>query len=362
MEADSALIERFYVEKVKSKPMRNHPSIANYPLIPDGVWPTMITPFKNDRSIDWDKVDELVEWFIEEGVAGIFAVCLSSEMYHLSETEKLVLAQRVVETTRGRVPVIAVGNFGKTIKEQAEFTQKMYNTGVDAVIIVASLLAPQDASEEVVLKKFKKLVSLTGTIPLGLYECPKPFPRYLSPDMLSWVLSTQRFVFFKETEASWEHKKQKMDLIKEHNQQFSPKLKFFPANVTHLLKCLQYGAHGFCGISSNHYGSMFVWLCQNFASQKENAEILENHLSVVEKTTAVHWPMSGKKYLHDHVRRFKNMEPVCRTETGTWNEEEVWCLASQFASNEFMKKMLKLDSFSQTANAFTKTTVLSQTD
>ena len=42
-----------------------------------------------------DGVDQLVEWYIKQEVAGIFTVCLSSEMYHLTPKERLELAKRV---------------------------------------------------------------------------------------------------------------------------------------------------------------------------------------------------------------------------------------------------------------------------
>ena len=45
--------------------------------IQNGVWPTMITPYTPDGKIDYAMVEKLVEWYIERGVAGIFAVCQS---------------------------------------------------------------------------------------------------------------------------------------------------------------------------------------------------------------------------------------------------------------------------------------------
>ena len=51
----------------------------------------------------------LTEWYIQSGVAGIFSVCLSSEMYQLSNEERLAIARRVVEKAAGRVPVVAGG-------------------------------------------------------------------------------------------------------------------------------------------------------------------------------------------------------------------------------------------------------------
>ena len=48
--------------------------------LPKGVWPVMLTPFTQDGAIDWDGVDAITNWYIDSGVAGLFAVCLSSEM------------------------------------------------------------------------------------------------------------------------------------------------------------------------------------------------------------------------------------------------------------------------------------------
>ena len=65
-----------------------------------GVFPTMITPFTADGAIDWAGVDGLVEWYIASGVTGIFAVCQSSEMYHLTEDERLELGLQREDPTK----------------------------------------------------------------------------------------------------------------------------------------------------------------------------------------------------------------------------------------------------------------------
>ena len=49
-----------------------------------GIYPVMITPYREDLSIDWQAVDSTVEFYIQQGCTGIFAVCLSSEMFQLS--------------------------------------------------------------------------------------------------------------------------------------------------------------------------------------------------------------------------------------------------------------------------------------
>ena len=61
----------------------------------DGTWVTMITPFTKENKIDYPGVAEIIEWYIQKGIDGIFAVCQSSEMFCLNEDERVELARRV---------------------------------------------------------------------------------------------------------------------------------------------------------------------------------------------------------------------------------------------------------------------------
>ena len=41
----------------------------------NGVWPVMLTPFTDDNRVDYDSLEKLINWYIENGVAGLFADC-----------------------------------------------------------------------------------------------------------------------------------------------------------------------------------------------------------------------------------------------------------------------------------------------
>ena len=47
---------------------------------PGGAWPVMLTPFTRENEVDYEALGALIEWYIREGVSGLFAVCQSSEM------------------------------------------------------------------------------------------------------------------------------------------------------------------------------------------------------------------------------------------------------------------------------------------
>ena len=63
--------------------------------LPIGVWPVMLTPFCDDGSIDWRGLDELVEWYLQARVAGLFANAQSAEVSCLTEDERIAVAQAV---------------------------------------------------------------------------------------------------------------------------------------------------------------------------------------------------------------------------------------------------------------------------
>ena len=114
-----------------------------------GVFPAMITPLKMDMSIDWDGVDRLTDWYIDLGVAGLFAVGQSSEMFALSDGERLRQAERVVRRADGRVPVVASGTFDRTVAAQAQFVRQMADLGVTQVVIIASMMAKVDDDDTI---------------------------------------------------------------------------------------------------------------------------------------------------------------------------------------------------------------------
>src|SRR5690606_41763530 len=107
------------------------------------------------------------------GAGGLFANCLSSKMYQLSQEERLESVSFIVKKVNGRVPIVATGTFEDTIENQAEFVKAMYATGVDAVIVITGLLAKEDDSEETFYANVEKLLALTDNVPLGFYECPE---------------------------------------------------------------------------------------------------------------------------------------------------------------------------------------------
>jgi 4-hydroxy-tetrahydrodipicolinate synthase len=255
---------------------------------PHGVLPAMITPLNADKSIDWNGVDRLTDWYIEAGVAGLFAVGQSSEMFALSDDERLQLAKRVVDRTDGRVPVTASGTFVSSIEQQADFIKKIADIGVQVVVVLASEMAQPDEDDDIWQKNVEKLLSLTDNIPLALYECPEPYHRLISPDLVHWAAQTGRFYLLKETSRSIEQV-----LAKIRAAEGTP-LGIYNADATTLLQSLRGGAQGYCGIAANFYPHAIAQLCKIFKTQE--AERIQALVGMADPTIHQKYPVCAKYY------------------------------------------------------------------
>lgn len=256
----------------------------------NGVWPVMLTPFTESKEVDWDGLAALTEWYLASGVQGLFAVCLSSEMYDLEDDERLKVAEHVVDVVNGRVPIFASGTFGGPGVRHSEFARKVADTGVDGVVVIAAQMADEGDGDDVWKDNVSRLLEETD-VDLGIYECPRPYHRLLEPETLAWCASTNRFKFIKETSRSMSTIVQKIDAVK------GTPLRFYNANTATLLDSLKAGGDGFCGISANVYPDLHVWLCENFESRPDDARALQCFLTVAEKAVGFNYPGSSKLYL-----------------------------------------------------------------
>ena len=255
--------------------------------------PVMLTPFKNNGAIDYDALTKLSSYYIESGAAGLFANCLSSEMYELTDSERLKLIKKTVGAAEGLVPVVATGTFAGTIEEQADFVKKVYDLGVKAVIVITSLMASEQDTEQVFHQNVMKLISLTDNIPLGFYECPVPYKRIISTKVLGDFVETGRVKYHKDTCLNIHMIRDKIAATKGHS------FGLYDAYMGHAVASLKAGSAGLSCIQGNFFPELVVWLCRNYDDEnlKEEVELAQQFFS--KNMDVVHrvYPIISKYYL-----------------------------------------------------------------
>lgn len=280
-----------------------------------GFIPVMLTPFKDNGDIDFDGLTKLTELYIEAGAAGLFANCLSSEMFELSEMERFMVVRHVVKVANGAVPVVATGTFGGPIQDQADFVKKIYSAGIDAVIGITGLLAEEKDSDEIFNNNVAELLSLTDNIPMGFYECPVPYKRLISPEQLGNLVEAGRVTYHKDTCLDIDQVKAKIAATNGHE------FGLYDAYMAHAVDSLKAGSAGLSCIQGNFYPELIVWLCDNFDNESRQDEVAKVQKFFIDNMDPMHnvYPTIAKYCLQE--RGFNISTFTRRQDIGVFNSK-----------------------------------------
>ena len=238
---------------------------------------TMVTPYRADGSVDLDAAERIVQWYYDKGLTGVFAVCQSSEIFFLTVEEREALAQRVYRKAKAlersstrRFTVVSSGHVSDDPAAQADELNRICRAGIDALILITNRLDPENAGDDVFIANAVRLLAqLPPNVPLGLYECPYPYKRLVTPKILDWCLSTGRFAYMKDTCCD-------AALIAQRCAQMRGSgFKLLNANCQTLLQTLRSGVDGYCGVMANFHPALYAWLCENGLRDPERAEAVQ---------------------------------------------------------------------------------------
>jgi 4-hydroxy-tetrahydrodipicolinate synthase len=147
-----------------------------------GVIVPLITPFKDDLSIDYSGLAELVDYCIEEvRCDGLVPCGTTGESPTLSHQEHIEVIKAVVEQTRGRVPVIASSGSNATV-EAVQLTRLAAEAGADASLQVGPYY--NKPTQEGLYNHFAAIAAAVPDLPMLIYNIPGRTSRNIEPKTL----------------------------------------------------------------------------------------------------------------------------------------------------------------------------------
>ena len=92
-----------------------------------GIYSIPVTPFNEDRSIDFKSLRSCIEYFIEKKTDGILLPVNVSEASKLSDSEKNQILEEAIKVTEGKVPIIAGVSSSSTehVLERSKFAEQL---------------------------------------------------------------------------------------------------------------------------------------------------------------------------------------------------------------------------------------------
>jgi len=162
-----------------------------------GCYTALITPFRNGE-LDIPALRTLVERQILGGVSGLVPCGTTGETPALSTREWETVVTTVVETTQGRVPVIA-GTGSNGTASTIERTQRAQELGADAALVVTPYY--NKPTQEGLFQHFAAIANATD-IPLVLYNVPGRTSVNMLPETVLRLTTVPGVAAIKEASGS----------------------------------------------------------------------------------------------------------------------------------------------------------------
>ncbi|MBO5359042.1 MAG: dihydrodipicolinate synthase family protein [Clostridia bacterium] len=297
-----------------------------------GIYPAMLTPLTKDNKVDVGGVKALTQWYAEKGCQGIFASCLSSEIFGLSLEERILISKTTVEAAPKGVDVVVSGHTMLPTAKGIDELKALADTGAKALVLITSRLAEENDDESVILRNLESVMKAIPDIDLGLYECPVPYQKFASPELLRFCAETDRFVFMKDTSCSVTDIKPKLEAVK------GSRFQIFNANSATLLDSVKDGAAGLCGVMANYHPDLYVRLMELADNgDYEKAQELQDILGVLSSISYGNYPVTAKAYLQTEGLPFEACITRARPE-GLVSEAERYEIEQRFALTNRLRK------------------------
>lgn len=133
-----------------------------------GMGVALITPFKDDESVDYDALARLVDYQLQNGTDFLCVLGTTAETPTLTSEEKKLIKKLVVERVKGQIPIL-LGVGGNNTRAVIESLTTEDYTGVDAILSVVPYY--NKPSQEGIYQHYKAITNATD-LPVVLYNVP----------------------------------------------------------------------------------------------------------------------------------------------------------------------------------------------
>ena len=128
----------------------------------------LITPFKEDESVDYEALGRLVDYQVQNGTDYLVVLGTTAETPTLTEEDKRNIIDLVVSHVRGRIPIV-LGVGGNCTRNVVEQLKNGDFTGIDAILSVVPYY--NKPSQEGIYQHYKAIANATK-LPIILYNVP----------------------------------------------------------------------------------------------------------------------------------------------------------------------------------------------
>lgn len=160
-----------------------------------GVFAASPTPFCKDRRVDTTAVEAMTEYYIENGLSGIFALSSTGEYFAMPGAERERMAEAMVCAAKGRIPVLVMVS-DACLETVLDNIRRMSACGADGVVLTAPYYYRYSQKE---LETFFLRAAEASLVPLLLYNQPTRLPNILEEELVMRLAVHPNIIGLKDT-------------------------------------------------------------------------------------------------------------------------------------------------------------------
>ena len=206
-----------------------------------GAGVALVTPFKDDLSVDYEQLKKLVDYQIENGTDAIIVCGTTGESSTLSEEEHSEAIRVVAKHTAGRVPVIA-GTGSNDTATAIKLSKDAEKDGVDALLLVTPYY--NKATQKGLIQHYTAIAESVN-IPIILYNVPSRTGCNIEPETAVYLAkNVKNIVAIKEASGNISQVAKLMSLA-------DGCIDLYSGNDDQILPLLALGGLGVISVTSN---------------------------------------------------------------------------------------------------------------
>ena len=219
----------------------------------NGCGTALVTPFRQDGSLDKEALVSLVEWQIREGIHFLVPCGTTGENVTLTHDEYLAVVDITVQTSAGRVPVVA-GAGGNSTAKVLELIHDLGKLSPSGILSVSPYY--NKPTQEGIYQHFRALAESTD-LPIIIYNVPGRTGSNIVPDTLIRLAEIPNIAGVKEASGD-------ISQIGEICTKAPESFRIFSGDDSLTLPVVALGGHGVISVASNEAPKMmakFASLC-----------------------------------------------------------------------------------------------------
>ena len=170
--------------------------INQHPL--SGIIPPLVTPLKDNETLDTESLENLIEHLIEGGVHGLFILGTTGEEQSLSYKLRKEMIQQAARINNGRLPLLVCVT-DTSIVESIRLARVAAESGADGVVSAPPYYFAPGQPE---LAQFYEELVPQLPLPVFLYSMPSHVKVSFAPDTVRRIAQNPQVVGFKDSSAN----------------------------------------------------------------------------------------------------------------------------------------------------------------